>query len=96
MHGCRLVAQIDIRNAGTASCRSEVRLVEDTNGDGYADTATLSGFDVDFDSDEAAPGGLWDPQVGAVAGGVNQADVPDAAGAASTEPQPPEAADGEV
>lgn len=27
-----------------------------------------------FDADEAAPGGLWDPQAGEVAGGVNRAD----------------------
>lgn len=28
-----------------------------------------------FDSDEALPGGLWDPEVGEVAGGVNRADA---------------------
>jgi CRISPR-associated protein Cas1 len=28
---------------------------------------------MDFDVDEAAPGGLWDPQLGAVRGGVNRA-----------------------
>jgi len=31
--------------------------------------------ELDFDSDEALPGGLWDPEVGQVAGGVNRADV---------------------
>ena len=31
--------------------------------------------DADFDSDEALPGGLWDPEVGEVAGGVNSADA---------------------
>lgn len=50
-----------------------------------------------FDTDEAAPGGLWDPDAGQVAGGVNRADVPrkepgreeaatDAATAAGDEP----------
>ncbi len=30
-----------------------------------------------FDSDEAAPGGLWDPAAGQIAGGVNRADSPE-------------------
>lgn len=30
-----------------------------------------------FDSDAAAPGDLWDPELGGIAGGVNQADVPE-------------------
>jgi len=30
-----------------------------------------------FDADAAAPGELWDPEVGGVAGGVNQADIRD-------------------
>jgi CRISPR-associated protein Cas1 len=33
------------------------------------------GSDEDFDADAALPGGLWDPEIGEVAGGVNQADV---------------------
>lgn len=33
---------------------------------------------LDFDADDALPGGLWDPDVGEVAGGVNQADEPNA------------------
>jgi CRISPR-associated protein Cas1 len=33
----------------------------------------------DFDADDALPGGLWDPQAGTVAGGVNQADVTEGA-----------------
>jgi len=32
--------------------------------------------ELDFDSDEALPGGLWDPDTGQVAGGVNRADGP--------------------
>jgi CRISP-associated protein Cas1 len=32
--------------------------------------------DIDFDSDEALPGGLWDPDSGQVAGGVNRSDTP--------------------
>lgn len=31
---------------------------------------------LDFDADEAAPGGLWDPLAGAVEGGVNHGDAP--------------------
>ncbi len=31
----------------------------------------------DFDAEDALPGGLWDPEGGEVAGGVNQADVPE-------------------
>jgi hypothetical protein len=27
--------------------------------------------EVDFDADEAAPGGLWDPETGITTGGVN-------------------------
>jgi CRISP-associated protein Cas1 len=34
------------------------------------------GDDGGYDADEAAPGGWWDPQRGAVAGGVNAADGP--------------------
>jgi CRISP-associated protein Cas1 len=33
--------------------------------------------DGDYDADAALPGGLWDPEVGEVTGGVNQADVAD-------------------
>ena len=36
-----------------------------------------SGPDADYDADAAMPGGLWDPVVGVVTGGVNQADLPD-------------------
>ena len=32
---------------------------------------------VDFDADDGLPGGLWDPEVGEVGGGVNRADGPD-------------------
>lgn len=32
--------------------------------------------ELDFDFDEALPGGLWDPDTGQVAGGVNRADGP--------------------
>jgi CRISPR-associated protein Cas1 len=37
--------------------------------------AVESSTTADFDADEALPGGLWDPDVGHVPGGVNQADV---------------------
>lgn len=33
---------------------------------------------VDFDTDEGAPGGLWDPSLGEVGGGANRADEADA------------------
>ena len=33
-----------------------------------------TGETIDFDTDDAVPGGLWDPELGQVAGGVNQAD----------------------
>lgn len=36
--------------------------------------------EADFDADMALPGGLWDPEMGEVAGGVNQADVPEEGG----------------
>ncbi|MBI3978199.1 MAG: type I-E CRISPR-associated endonuclease Cas1 [Chloroflexi bacterium] len=36
-----------------------------------------AGGDAIFDMDDAAPGGLWDPESGEVAGGINQADVPE-------------------
>jgi CRISP-associated protein Cas1 len=35
---------------------------------------------VDFDEDEALPGGLWDPDIGEVSGGVNRADAPEEEG----------------
>lgn len=35
---------------------------------------------MDFDVDEALPGGLWDPEMGDVAGGVNRADIPEEGG----------------
>ncbi len=31
--------------------------------------------DIDFDSDEALPGGIWDPEVGQVAGGINRGET---------------------
>lgn len=38
------------------------------------------GLGLDFDADEALPGGLWDPQQGEVAGGVNRGDDVDEGG----------------
>lgn len=40
------------------------------------DGPLVPGDDGGYDADEAAPGGWWDPQRGAVAGGVNAADGP--------------------
>lgn len=52
------------------------RIVSDVDlairGNGAAEAGELS----DFDSDAAAPGGLWDPDVGEVAGGVNRSNGP--------------------
>jgi len=38
---------------------------------------TGPGGEEGYDLDEALPGGLWDPETGTVAGGVNQADLPE-------------------
>lgn len=38
------------------------------------DESTADDSDLDFDADDALPGGLWDPVEGSVQGGVNQAD----------------------
>jgi len=39
--------------------------------------------DESYAADEALPGGLWDPDIGTVTGGINQADVLEAAGRAA-------------
>lgn len=52
----------------------------------------LAGEQSAFDSDEAAPGGLWDPAAGQVPGGVNQSDSPDRKPPGREEPGTGEAA----
>ncbi len=47
------------------------RIVPDIDRVLSAGVAVAAESDVDFDHDAAAPGGLWDPQVGAIEGGVN-------------------------
>ena len=53
------------------------RIVEDIDRALAVEGAAGQGPDGDFDADEALPGGLWDPESGAVPGGVNMADTVD-------------------
>jgi len=50
------------------------RIVNDIDAVTAVAGIPLGGTDVDFDFDAATPGGLWDPEQGAVAGGENYAD----------------------
>ncbi|MGH2532276.1 MAG: type I-E CRISPR-associated endonuclease Cas1e [Thermomicrobiales bacterium] len=52
------------------------RIVQDIDRALALDPGTEGEPLMDFDADAAAPGGLWDPDVGQVAGGTNQADQP--------------------
>ncbi len=76
------------------ACRDafrETRLLERI----VPDIQSALGFDEDefaagqaeFDSDEAAPGGLWDPAAGEVAGGLNRGDDADRKPPAREEPE---------
>jgi hypothetical protein len=38
------------------------------------ETKADDGSGADLDTDDALPGGLWDPEVSEVAGGINRAD----------------------
>lgn len=54
------------------------RIVEDIDAVLAVPPAALPNGEMpDFDVDDAAPGGLWDPDAGEVAGGVNFADEPE-------------------
>ncbi len=53
------------------------RIVPDIDTALAATAAETTGGPVDFDRDEAAPGGLWDIDKGEVAGGINRADDED-------------------
>lgn len=50
------------------------RIVPDIHSSLGFDQSDLAGEQTLFDSDQAAPGGLWDPAAGQVAGGVNRGD----------------------
>jgi CRISPR-associated protein Cas1 len=61
-------------SAGGADDDLAAVLPGDTAADGSG-AAGAGGEAGDVDADPALPGGLWDPDVGTVAGGVNQADL---------------------
>ena len=49
------------------------RVIPDIERALSVDAAKGGDTEGDFDGDEALPGGLWDPELGEVAGGVNRA-----------------------
>lgn len=53
------------------------RIVPDIHSALGLDQNELAAEQALFDSDQAAPGGLWDPAAGLVAGGVNRGDSPE-------------------
>jgi len=50
------------------------RIVPDINSALGFEEGEMAAEHEQFDSDQAAPGGLWDPAAGEVAGGVNRGD----------------------
>ena len=64
------------------------RIIPDIERALGVDRAAAGAEQAVFDSDDAAPGGLWDPELGQVAGGVNRAEGPQ-----RKEPQREEAPD---
>ncbi len=73
----------DLEGRVRRACRDafhEARLLErivDDIGRVLAVDGLARDEEVDFDSDAAAPGGLWDPEEGIVRGGVNHGEVKD-------------------